>query len=360
LSQDGLDSRDSGAGTTGEQPFRALSAEPGRTRIPALVGALVSVFLLRSGFLTVFFLIPLGVVGFSFGRGALWRGALTAVILNALCLLGLSLWVGRGFGGFLPDLGFYVLMVTAFAWLVAPPLGGPAVFRIRASYRLVLGALAGALLGVGFTAVESAGLQSFIQSQAELLSSLYVSAAGGDAVRRSLLEQELSPERIVSVFNLILVRGGALASVMVIFFVSRQFSLGLAALIRRRRFREGGFSVTGPRDFHVPPLLIWVFSGSLAGILLFRIAGLTAPETVVWNLLMVSVLMYLAQGLGIVQTLLGRRDMPAPLRIVINIGIILVVFSPGLNMGALGLLMLLGIVEHWVPLRARIARKSQP
>lgn len=320
---------------------------------------MVSVFLLRSGFLTVLFLIPLGVVGFSFGRGTLWRGVLTAVVLNALCLLGLSLWVRRGLGGFLPDLGFYALMVAAFAWLTAPPTGGPAVFRIRASYRLILGAAAGALLGIGFTAVESAGLQSFIRSQAELLSSLYVASAGGDAVRRSLLEQELSPDRIVSVFNLILVRGGALASMMVVFFVSRQFSLGLAALIRRRGFREGGLSVTGPRDFHAPPVLIWAFSGSLAGILLFRIAGLTVPETVVWNLLIVCALMYLAQGWGILQTILSRRDMPALLRIVVNIGIILVVFSPGINMASLGLLILLGIVEHWIPLRARIVHKSQ-
>jgi hypothetical protein len=207
-------------------------------------------------------------------------------------------------------------------------------------------------------AAESAGLQGFIRSQAELLSSLYVASAGGDAVRRSLLEQELSPERIIPVFNLILARGGVLASLMVVFFISRQFSLGLTALIRRRRFRDGGLSVTGPKNFHVPPLLIWIFSGSLAGILLFRIAGFAAPETVAWNLLIVCALMYLAQGLGILQTILGRRDLPVLLRIAINVGIILVAFSPGINMAALGLLMLLGIAEHWAPLRARAVHKT--
>jgi hypothetical protein len=330
----------------------------GRDWIPAVLGALFSVFLLRSGLVTVFFLVPLGFVGCSFGRPAVWKAVGAACVLNALCGLGLTLWAGRGLGGLLPDLGYYLLMTAAFAWLVAPPAKGPGWLRIRASYRLILGAVAGALGGLWFMALESSGLQGFVRSQAELLSSLYVSSAGGDAARRSLLEQELSPERIIPVFNLILVRGGALASLMAVFFISRQFSLGLGILTRRPP--AAGVSTGGPRDFHAPPFLIWAFSGSLGGILLFRIAGLGAPETVVWNLLVVCALMYLAQGLGILQVILGRRTMPAIPRIMLNIGIILVVFSPGINAAALGLLMLLGIVEHWVPLRARAARIPQP
>jgi hypothetical protein len=45
------------------------------------------------------------------------------------------------------------------------------------------------------------------------------------------------------------------------------------------------------------------------------------------------------------------------LRLVLNIGIILVIFSPGLNVIALGLLVLLGVAEHWAPLRALGSRK---
>jgi hypothetical protein len=359
-----MDSRDSDAGTRGELPFPAGdSAGIGRRDwIPAALGALLSVFLLRSGFLTVFFLVPLGFVGCSFGRPALWKALAAALALNALWVLGLSLLIGRGVGGILPDLGYYSLLTAAFAWLMAPPARGPAWFRIRASYRLILGAAAGALCGMWFMSMKSSGLQGFIRSQAELLSALYVSSAGGDAARRSLMEQELSPERLIPVFNQILVRGGALASLMLIFFVSRQFSLGLGALIRRRRrFPAAGVSVGGPRNFHAPPFLIWAFSGSLAGILLFRITGLGIPETALWNVLTVCALMYLAQGLGILQVILGRRNMPALLRIMLNIGIILVALSPGINAAALGLLMLLGIVEHWTPIRARAAaRTSQP
>jgi hypothetical protein len=324
----------------------------------------VSVFLVKSGFLAFFFLVPLGVAGFSFGWKPAWKGAAIAAALNALWAAGLSLLARHGFTAFFLDLGYYCFMAAVFTWFIAPPLKGPGILRIRASYRLILGALAGTVLGMWFAFGESAGLQGFIRSQAELLSSLYVSSAGGDAVQRSLLEQELSPERIAAVFNMVLARGGALASMMAVFFLSRQFALGLTALVWRRRFREHGVSIAVPvtrsRDFHVPPFLIWVFSGSLAGILLFRIAGLAFMETGVWNLLVVCALMYLAQGLGILQFVLSRRNLPVPLRFIMNVGIILVIFSPGINVMALGLLMLLGIVEHWAPLRVAAVSKRQP
>jgi uncharacterized protein YybS (DUF2232 family) len=154
---------------------------------------------------------------------------------------------------------------------------------------------------------------------------------------------------------------------MVVFFINRQLSLGLAAFVRRFRPRrelepQPGFqrdqSTASLRGFRAPTFLIWVLSGSLAGILLFRITALTALETAAWNLLTISALMYMAQGLGIVQFMLSRRDLPVLLRLLLNIGIILVVFSPGLNAVALGLLALVGIVEHWVPLR--VIKQDRP
>jgi hypothetical protein len=313
---------------------------------------LAALFLLRTGFLGVFFLVPLGFAASFFGGKTLWRAVLLAVFFNLCFVLGAALLLARPFVEFLPDLGFFILMTAVFAWLMAPPAAGPRFFRVRAAYRLVLGALAGALAGIGFAAGDSAGFGGIVYSQAELIAALAADAAGGDAVRRSLLEQELSPQRIVSVFNMVLLRGGALASSMAVLFISRQFSLVFAGIAgRRARERRGGSSVNSLRDFHAPRFLIWALSGSLAGILLLRIAGLSAAETVVWNLLTVCVLMYLAQGFGIVQFFLGRRELSAPLRLLLNVGIILAILSPGINMAVLILLVLLGAAEYWVPLR---------
>jgi hypothetical protein len=310
--------------------------------------------LLRTGFLGVLFLVPLGFAASLFGGKTLWRAVFLAVLFNLCFVLGAALLLGRPLVEFLPDLGFFLLMAVFFAWLMTPPGAGPRIFRIRAAYRLVLGALAGALAGIALITGDSTGFGGVVYSQAELISSLAADSAGGDAVRRSLLEQELSPQRIVSVFNMVLLRGGALASSMAVLFISRQLSLGFAGIAGRRsgtRERRGGNSVKSLRDFHVPHFLIWAFSGSLAGILLLRAAGLSAAETVVWNLLTVCALMYLAQGFGIVQFFLSRRELPVLLRLLLNVGIVLAIMSPGINLAVLIILVLLGAAEHWVPLR---------
>jgi hypothetical protein len=303
---------------------------------------------MQSGLLSILFMVPLGFLGAFYGRRTAWMGALLAALLNTICTLGLSLFSGRSFAQFLPGLGYFFLMAGAFTWLMAPPVAGPGIFRIRAAYRLILGALAGALAGF---ALGNVGLGDMMRTQAELLSSMVTASAGGDAVRLSLLEQELSPERIMAVFNMVQVRGGALGAFMAVFFVNRQLSLGLTALLRRRQGGREGTLVS----FHVPAGLIWALSLSLGGILFFRILNLSLPETAAWNCFTLCALMYLAQGWGIVRFFMSRR--PAG-RLLLNIGIILVVFSPGINAAVLGLLVLLGIAEHWAPFR--VVRSGPP
>jgi hypothetical protein len=345
LSSGEFDSPGPGSGGGGFQGF--LKGE-----LPGLLSALTSIFLLRSGFLGVFFLVPLGFTACLFGRQEAWRGAFLAALFNLLFVLGLVLFLGRALAEFLPDLGYFFLMVLVFTWLMAPPAAGPRIFRPRAVYRLILGALAAGLLGIGFVAGDSAGLGAFVRFQAELLSSLIADSAGGDAALRSLLEQELSPQRIISVFNMVLLRGGIFASSMAVLFISRQLSLGLAALAaKRRRAGEIQGSVKTLRDFYVPPFFIWFFSLSLGGILFFRLTGLSVPETMLWNLLTVCALAYLAQGFGIVQFFLSRRELPVFMRFLLNFGIILAILSPGINLAVLVLLVLLGIAEYWIPLR---------
>jgi hypothetical protein len=327
---------------------------------PGLLSALASFFLLRSGLLGMFFLVPLGFTACSRGGPAVWRGFLFAVLFNVLFVLGIALFQGWDFAEFFPDLGYFFLMVLVFTWLMAPPAAGPRILRVRAAYRLILGALAAGLLGIKFITGDSAGIGAFVRSQAELLSVLAADSAGGDAVRRSLLEQELNPRRIMSIFNMILLRGGILASSMLVLFVSRQLSLGLAAFAARRRGAGPGVPVRSLKDFHVPPFFIWVFSLSLGGILLFRLGGLSVPETILWNFLTVCVLVYLAQGFGIVRFFLGRWGMSVPMRFLLNLGIILVILSPGINMAALVLLVLLGIAEYWLPLRRAQGNRPPP
>jgi hypothetical protein len=248
---------------------------------------------------------------------------------------------------FFLDILYFGVMVSAFVWIIRPPEGGPGFLRIRAAWRLTLGALAGVSLFVAIAAMagENSGFTAFVRAQSELLSSLSIASSGSDAARRSLLEQYLTPDRIRELMTGIILRGGGLASCMLVFYISRFFTFFLAGLVRRGR------TWPGLREFQVSPWLIWVLSLSLGVILLSRLVKWQVPEIAAWNVLALCGLMYLAQGAGIVRYFLTRRLASPGLRLFINIAIVFVVLSPGINVLLLGGLILLGITEHWVPLR---------
>jgi hypothetical protein len=215
-------------------------------------------------------------------------------------------------------------------------------------YRFIAASILGALtfLLIGYGARNSEGFASVIRSQAEALSSLYINTSGADAARRSFLESQLTPEKVMEAITAVALRGGALASAFVIFFINRQTARSLAWIFRRRR------SAQNLSAFHVPASAIWVLSLSLAGILLCRIVKMAIPEIAAWNILVICAILFLAQGGGIALFTLTTRPMQPMLRLACNILIVVVIFSPGINTAALGLLILLGIAENWLPLRA--------
>jgi hypothetical protein len=151
----------------------------------------------------------------------------------------------------------------------------------------------------------------------------------------------------------LILRGGGLASCMLVFYISRFITLFLAGLVRRGR------TWPGLREFRVSPWLIWAFSLSLGIILLSRLVKWQVPEIVAWNVLALCALMYLAQGAGIVRHFLTCRPVSPGLRLFVNIAIVFAVLSPGLNGILFGALILLGVAEHWAPLRV-IKQKGPP
>jgi hypothetical protein len=317
--------------------------------LPCVLGAVISVALIRSGFLAFCFLIPLGFVAAAYNRQTAWAAALAALGINALISLGLSFAGGFSPGAFALDLFYFALMIGVFVWIMAPPALGPAFLRMRTAYRFVIAAAAGALmlLGIIYASFRSnSGFTVALRSQAEMLSAIFIAQAGTDAVQRSFLERQMTPERIIEALGFVTLRGGALASCMILFYVSRQLACSLATLIRHIRPKPG------IRDFHAPALLIWVLSFSLLGILLARVIRFSPLEIAAWNILIICAMMYLAQGGGIIRYLVTRRNSPPFMRLLFNVLVILLIFSPGINALALGALILLGIAENWAPLRA--------
>jgi hypothetical protein len=139
-------------------------------------------------------------------------------------------------------------------------------------------------------------------------------------------------------------RGGILISCMVFWWVNRQIASGIARIVKHVPL--GG----NPFTFHVPLFFIWVFSLALGMVLLGKLMELELLEIGGWNILVLSGTLYLVQG-----SLIGFQfllKLPPLMRILINVGIILLLFTPGINMAVLGLLVILGIAENWVPFRA--------
>jgi hypothetical protein len=110
--------------------------------------------------------------------------------------------------------------------------------------------------------------------------------------------------------------------------------------------------------FHVNPIMIWVFSAALLLVVLTRILRMQIPEIILWNILVLCVILYLAQGLGIIQFLLSRSSLSPFLKLALTLLMVFLLFSPFLNMLLLGGFFILGIIENWVPLR--VLKKNAP
>ncbi|MDR1898466.1 MAG: YybS family protein [Treponema sp.] len=363
-----------------------------RNRIvwPALlIGAAISVALMRSGFLAFFFLCPLGFVAAVYGRPSAWGASVLAAVMDLILLSIVIFHAGGTFGDALPGFVYFAVMILLFLWIMAPPFSGPAVLRVRTACRFAGASVIAALtlFLMVFASGDGGGFFAFLRAQAEVISALFVSSAGADTARRALLEETASPGRIMEFIQSISLRGGAVASCMLLFFINHQLSLTGAGMVWRRRLAaavaRGERGPQGPKDdpadtrnssgpknfnatrgagglrsFHLPGSVIWILSFSILAVVLTEITGLSVPGIAAWNAFVICGLMYLAQGAGIVLYFLSRRG---PLmRLAMNILIAVMIFSPGINAFALGVLVLLGIAENWLPLRAPKTDGSVP
>jgi hypothetical protein len=325
--------------------------------IPALVCAGVSVLLMRAGFFTFFFLVPLGFCAVVFGPVAAWLGAVFAVLGNGVWSAGFSMRYG-GLMNVGMDMLYFTVLVVGFTWIMAGNTIFPSMPRVRTVFRFAVASAAGALVFfiVIFSLGNNEGAFTAFRSQIEAVVSSYIAASGADAAQQAFLEQTLTADRIIDVFLMIILRGGALFSAFVLFFFNRQMAFVLARLRRRKnnslQGRRQGISgdLVG---FYVPRKAIWVLTLCLPVILLCRTASLELVEITAWNFLVMCAIMFFAQGGGIILFYLARRPMSTIMRLLCGVLIVCVIFSPGINVLAVGMLVLLGIAENWLSLRVK-------
>jgi hypothetical protein len=333
------------------------------TLVSALVCAALSVVLMRVGFLPFFFLAPLGVCAVVYGPAAAWLSFIFAILGNAAWSLGFSLRYDTGVSAAGMDILFFSVLSLGFTWIMAGNPALPIIFParpparppIRTFVRFIAASVAGALvfLGMAFSLSRNEGFSTMIRSQLEAVSSSYIAASGVDAARQAFLERLLTPDRIIETFAMIIIRGGALVSAFFLFFINRQAAFAFARLFRRQGRRQEINTGSDLIGFYAPRKAIWVLSLCLPVILLCRTMSLETAEIAAWNVLIICVIMFLAQGGGIVLFNFTRRFRSVIMRLLCSLLLIGVVFSPGINVLAVVVLILLGIAESWLPLRVK-------
>ena len=322
--------------------------------IPALICAGVSVMLMRAGFFMFFFLVPLGFCAAVYGPVAAWLGAVFAVLGNGVWSAGFSMRYGGGMNVGM-DMLYFTVLVVGFTWIMAGYTVFPSIPRVRTVFRFAVASAAGALVffAVIFSMGNDEGFSDELRSQIEAIASSYIVSSGADAAQQAFLEQTLTADRIIGGFLMIILRGGALFSAFVLFFLNRQAAFILARLFRRQSRLQRGSVAGDLTGFYAPRKAIWVFSLCLPVILLCRTASLEMVEVVAWNFLVMCAIMFFAQGGGIVLFNLARRPMSTIMRLLCGVLFVCVIFSPGVNVMAVGILVLLGIAENWLPLRIK-------
>jgi hypothetical protein len=306
----------------------------------AAAAAFLSVSLVRLGALGILFLLPFALAGFFGGEKPLWLAAFLAAAGNTALLFGAWRDTGTDSVILIWNVLYYAVMVLAFCWINAEQGKRVPFFSIHPVYRLVLGSLvASAAIIPCFLAVMEN--REFVRFVAVRLEAVY-KASGG----------ELDVEAFILSLVYLGIRGGILVSALFFFAISRQLAVFVTWLVRREKPDPGLIG------FKNGPFLIWVLSVSLGAVLLGSVTGLTVLEAGAWNILALCAILYLAQGGGIVLYFLVR--LPPLYRLLANLALLVLLFRPGINAVLLGMLILAGIIENWVPFRTFGSQGSPP
>jgi hypothetical protein len=239
----------------------------------------------------------------------------------------------------------FVLPAVFFSWIVAPP-NVPRVRLYSAAYRIVASAAALFIVAVLAILMNADEFRRFLESYAKVVSSFYT--------EMGLAADSIDIDALVGVTLDVGVRGGGIALGVLFFFVNRQVSAAVSLFSRRAR------PVQGVADFRADYRFVWVLSLSLASVIIFRMAALPFGEIIAWNVMIVCAILYLAQGSGIVLYFLRRPGQSAWVRLALTLLIVVMVMSPGVNMAALGGVLLLGLAENWVSFRDSDGPPSTP
>jgi len=319
---------------TGDLQAQETDVQKKSKLVVIIVCAFLSVVFSKLGFLSLLFLAPVGYAVLVCNSP--WLPFLSAASVNAVFIIILRLFLSGSPGNIPLEILYFTALFMGFAWIMG---GG----HLRGAYRFVLASAAVTVVFLIYINSSGSGFYAGLNEMSQMLTQV-LNSTNVDSARRSLLQQMITPDRVQEIVEIFLLRGGALASVSFVFFINRQVSISIVSIIKKQRKDRGLM------EFFAPPVTIQVLSGALAVILLTRMFRVQVLEIIAWNILVICAIIFFAQGAGILLHFLARRSYL--FRFFVIVLVVMAVLSPGLNMIAVSAILLLGIAETWLPLRA--------
>ncbi|WP_461246987.1 YybS family protein [Treponema sp. R6D11] len=303
--------------------------------ITLLVCTTISLIFMKTGILSLFYLVPLGYV--IIVTGVYMPVFITAAAANIVIMVIQSFTKIDGIKSLPIEALYLTVVLLGFTWII----GGKG---LRTAYRFVI---ASSICAIIFLLYINSPSSNFFELFSKTAEELFGTGDSEVQIKNPLFAQTFTPQVLTEFAKMFLLRGGALISMFFLFFVNRQIAVSVTSMIKRQRIDHG---LTA---FYAPVNTIWAFSASLATIVLTGIFKVEILSILAWNVFTICAIIYLAQGIGILMYWMSLRS--NVFRLVINVLIIVVLFSP-LNSFALVALVLLGIIDNWRPFR--IAKSS--
>ncbi|MCL2184892.1 MAG: hypothetical protein FWB86_03420 [Treponema sp.] len=331
------------------------------TLIIIAVCVAISIIFMKSGFLSMFYLAPLGYAALISGSMQITFAAIALV--NIIVTIFINLFSGNNQfslfeGNLLIEILYFSAIFFMFIWIA----GGK---RIRTAYRLILSSAA--VSAAFFIFVwRNESFNSLLNDLSRSLSFFFNNELRNEALlnqETSQINAEAARESVLEMIKSISLRGGLFFSMLLMFFINYQLTYAFILLTKRFKIKAAEKFLTekkqkfplGIINFLAPANAIWFLSGSLATVLIARLYKIEIIEILAWNVFIICAIIFLTQGAGILMLYLERKS--AVFRLIFGFLLFFTVLSP-LSAAALVALILLGIAEIWLPIRALISKEE--
>ncbi len=166
---------------------------------------------------------------------------------------------------------------------------------------------------------------------------------GSTAYNEAMINEMLNPEKLFETAKEIILR-----NYLFVYFLLLAGNWRLGTNIGTRSVGRNGAPFAG---FQLPDSFVWPLLISWAGVLADNFISLGFISYIAWNAGLIFLLLYGLQGYAIIRFLLSKSNASRGLRLFAGLGIVFLLFIPGLNLLVMVGIPGFGVSELWIKYR---------